>query len=620
MGIERGARLLLKIPLAAFLFCCLSGLPVPAAEALPEEEKCVVDLAVTVGGRVVVGCNQPGGLFVGEPRGRFRQCPDFPAEARIFSVSAAPDGGVWVPTSLGIFYSPDGGRAWRKQSDRIATLVHVPPQGSPLARFWSGGAALLDAGGRWKSLSGSAVPEFIQVAASTGDGRILAGTLGKGVWSSTDGGRTWIPPEGRAARLQVLSLLPAGHGVLAGTWRRGLFRSPDGVEGWQPVVGALEGLTVTDLVSGGSGVWAATRERGLFRSPDGIRDWRPVSSGTPEWNLTALAAGGGGRVWIGTWGTGLSVLEPDGKTFRTVGLSPPAVHRLSRSRHGILVAAAEGGRLYRSSDAAGPWRLFAPPAPLDGAVTCFAFARSGELLVGTGGGGIWQGPVSDTGAGEGWRRRGSIKKAKVTAVLEDAGGNLWAVADSKRLLRRRRGSSTWREVPFKWEDTLLSDVYFYRLRSGPDGGVLLETSKGLGRCPAGGPEPRLESSFPYGVLGFDLRADLKVVASRNGLFVKPKGWDNGGWSEVGGERSMWGPSFSGAWIDPGGRIWATRDHGLKILALRAPGDWRPVAEALPNHEIRDLLFDGKRVAAATDRGLWIGGRDGGAWRELDLPQ
>jgi hypothetical protein len=110
--------------------------------------------------------------------------------------------------------------------------------------------------------SGIALPDSAQALATlTKDigATLFAGTK-KGVWSSSDGGRSWSPAAAPPA--PVGQLAAAGAGLLAGT-NQGLFQSIDAGETWTAAPGPFAGTPIAALAAG-SGLQVAAAPFGGY--------------------------------------------------------------------------------------------------------------------------------------------------------------------------------------------------------------------------------------------------------------------------------------------------------------------------------------------------------------------
>ena len=247
---------------------------------------------------------------IGPPRSGYVSAPaGVPGDPTTYYVGL-PEGGVWKTTN--------GGNTWKPIFDdvRVASVgaVAVAPSEPAIVYVGTG------------NLSGWSF------------------TIGKGVYKSTDGGRTWtniglprsqyiggIVVDPRNANNVLVAALGPRPGSAAAdpeTSERGVYRSNDGGRSWTRVLPADGSSGASDvyidqadpeiayaLLSTGGGVPGAPRAIppgiGAYRSADGGLTWQPVagrglpdgarisalavSSGTHGRRLYALAGVGGGR-------------------------------------------------------------------------------------------------------------------------------------------------------------------------------------------------------------------------------------------------------------------------------------------------------------------------------------
>jgi hypothetical protein len=177
---------------------------------------------------------------------------------------------VLLGTDEGVFFSRNGGRGWSRASgipERVAVDSFLPVGDSTLAALVPGGVAVSrDGGAYWQAVVGAfgGGGGVMALARPTSDA-VVAGTMGHAVWSGGIGGR-WVrsgsglPSLGHGAALVADSSRP---GVLyVGTLGQGVYKSTDGGHQWRPLTAGLAGpqaivLTLA-LTNGGSQLVAGT--------------------------------------------------------------------------------------------------------------------------------------------------------------------------------------------------------------------------------------------------------------------------------------------------------------------------------------------------------------------------
>jgi len=209
--------------------------------------------------------------------------------------------------------------------------------------------------------------------------RLYVGTIGEGLFRSTDGGGSFLRAcEGMFVECHVRALAVHPHDprtIYLGS-EQGLFRSTDGADHWSRVDSPLNGLQIWSILllpdapdvilvgtcpsrlfrSGDAGrtwseppvqvlrecprimhtrvttltadpadpatVWAGVEIDGLFRSRDRGQTWQPVGRGLSSRDIHALgiAPVNGGKRLIATTNNDVNLSTDDGETWQPLGL------------------------------------------------------------------------------------------------------------------------------------------------------------------------------------------------------------------------------------------------------------------------------------------------------------
>ncbi|MDP8914106.1 MAG: hypothetical protein M3N39_11085 [Pseudomonadota bacterium] len=253
---------------------------------------------------------------------------------------------------------------WR--GGRVTTVTGVPSQPSTFYMGTVGGGVwkTTDAGQSWKNTSDGQIPVGSMGAvavAETDPNIIYAGTgsskirsnvsIGRGIYKSTDGAKTWsfigLRDVGQIATVRINPtnanevFVAALGNPFANSKARGVYRTRDGGKTWKQVLFLSDELGAADLElqPGNPQVVYATmwrgqrkpwtiisggREGGIYKSTDGGDTWNKLTSGLPN----------------GLFGRS------------NVGVSQAAPNRLY-----ALIEAKPGHGLYRSDDAGANWTL-----------------------------------------------------------------------------------------------------------------------------------------------------------------------------------------------------------------------------------------------------------------------
>ena len=117
------------------------------------------------------------------------------------------------------------------------------------------------------------------------DTNVFAGTA-NGIFHSTLNDTVWTPVVSGLASPHVRSLANDGYSLLAGTLERGVFRSSDNGLHWSSA--GLDGKTVFALLTVGSTLYAGT-SRGVFLSTDTGGHWDSINTGLTDSSVYSLA-------------------------------------------------------------------------------------------------------------------------------------------------------------------------------------------------------------------------------------------------------------------------------------------------------------------------------------------
>lgn len=201
------------------------------------------------------------------------------------------------------------------------------------------------------------------VYAGTGESFIRSNiSIGNGVWKSTDGGESWahmgLDNTGRIARViihptnpDVVYVAAMGH-AYAPQKDRGVYKSTDGGKSWKQVLFVDENTGASDLVMDPSnprilfaGMWQLS-----------LRTWNRTSGGPGS---GIHVSKDGGETWTKLKGSGLPE-QPVGKiALAMTPADPNRVYALIETGDGVesMGGKTESGELWRTEDKGKTWKL-----------------------------------------------------------------------------------------------------------------------------------------------------------------------------------------------------------------------------------------------------------------------
>ena len=200
----------------------------------------------------------------------------------------------------------------------------------------------------------------IQAVAISSEDKIYAGTFGLGVFSSTDGGKTWNAANSDLSNKNVLAVSTKNKGaIFVGTFGGGVYRNDnDGASRWEQVNSGLDSREVTCLHTGENGsIYAGTSIGRIFHSRDNGESWTCI--GDVGEFVTTLAEKAGENIFAGT-SHGIYRTRDAGKTWAkgNAGMTCEDVWSLAVDQKGNLLAGTNGGGVYRSTDGGDTWIPF----------------------------------------------------------------------------------------------------------------------------------------------------------------------------------------------------------------------------------------------------------------------
>ena len=208
-----------------------------------------------------------------------------------------------------------------------------------------------------------AISQWVQIAGPYGgqvnaflikDNRLLVGSEGGGIFSSTNAGRSWIRSDPGILIKALNSLCEHNGSILAAT-DLGVLRSDDDGMTWRLTNGSMPDTMVTFVENSGPYLLADFPGRGLFRSGDEGLSWQMVYSPDLNEDLRAIFVAdslvlvGGSRGCLASTDNGLTW------SLRNSGMPQQVRPVVSFAKKDTLVFAGTTVSIFRSSDMGEDW-------------------------------------------------------------------------------------------------------------------------------------------------------------------------------------------------------------------------------------------------------------------------
>ena len=194
-----------------------------------------------------------------------------------------------------------------------------------------------------------------------GDFTILVGTVGEGVWHSSNGGENWrrsrlsLPFAAEPGEIQIRTLgtcaQDAGR-VFAGS-EVGLLRSDDGGARFEAVPSPMEGRQIWSIAvhpNDGDVILAGTKPPALFRTRDAGVHWEALSidiakecfAGAPKVTSIVFDPRDPDTIWVGVEIDGVFVSRDGGESFQRT--APLGDEEFSQDVHSLALSVGSNGQ------------------------------------------------------------------------------------------------------------------------------------------------------------------------------------------------------------------------------------------------------------------------------------
>lgn len=456
-------------------------------------------------------------------------------------------------------------------------------------------------GASWTAVNSGITGEPIVTALVANASGVFAANLSGGVFFSTNNGTDWTQVNTGLTDLQVYALFVNGINLFAGTQTGGVFRSTDNGASWVPVNSGLTNLNVNAFTVIGSNLFAGTVGGGVFLSTNNGTSWVAVNTGLLEMNVRALVANGA-NLFAGTNG-GVYLSTNNGTSWTAVnaGLTNPYLKALAAN--GInLFAATDGGGVFLSTNNGASW------TPVNTGITnplVYALAVSGSnLFAGTLGDGVFL--STDNGAN--WAPAVTGLPYADGHAFATIGSDLFVGTEASGVFRSTDDGTSWSPVNSGLPGG--AGVYAFaangsNLFAGTNSsGVYLSTNNGANWAPANG-----------GITNQSVQALVRIGANLfagtngSGVFTSS---DNGtSWTQVNvgltnltvRALSVYGVNlFAGTW---GGGVFLSTNNGAS---------WTQVNTGITDPLIWSLAVNGSNLFAGTYTGeVFLSTDNGTSW-------
>jgi len=234
--------------------------------------------------------------------------PDFPTLSSIILTNLVTNGpdiylGVRIPplaNPTAYYKSTDGGKTWNGFQLGISNVYNYDMMISSsvifIANGFSSGGVVTSSnnGSTFHEVTSGFLFSGVRSLAYSGP-TLFAGTLGDGIYTSSNGGRSWgaanngMPPT----TLNISCLKFVGTTVYAGIYNvnGGVYKSTDMGATWTACNNGLTDYTITTLnVTSDNNLYVGTENQGVFYSVNGGASWTQQINGLNNRNITNITS------------------------------------------------------------------------------------------------------------------------------------------------------------------------------------------------------------------------------------------------------------------------------------------------------------------------------------------
>lgn len=394
--------------------------------------------------------------------------------ASIYSIAVSGND-IFVGTNgSGVFLSTGLGESWVQKNNGLTDYIvnAIAIKGSTIVAGTTSGIFIsMDYGNTWEQRNNGLTMPDVRALAFMGD-TIFAGSRdydgmynpsnSGSLYSSIDGGNTWIEKNNGLNKLKVFSIFVRGKDLFVGTLH-GLYHSTDKGESWE--VTGFSTNAVTDIDFAGNVIFIAT-DSGLFYSSDMGVTWgikEHVGSDCLVINGNTIIAGANYGVWTST---------DSGDNWVSTQISDVIVQSLATCNNKIIAGTNQG--LYISQDIGATWAKKVKgitnasiPAIIKDKNTLYAATK-------------YDGVYSSTNNGDNWVQKNTGFSDFKLLSFSANGNDLYAGTYGGGVFYSSDNGDSWAQRNNGFDGLIIPSIITLdnNVFAGGKGGVYLSTDKG----------------------------------------------------------------------------------------------------------------------------------------------
>jgi len=432
---------------------------------------------------------------------------------------------------------------------------------------------------------------------------IFSGTLGAGLFLSTNNGSSWTAVNNGIPYpyITVGSIVSDGTNIFAGT-SYGLYKSINNGTNWSLVPGTINmhSSNGSHVVVNGSTIFVGVWGSGMYRSTNNGNSWTTVNSGLTDLHVNTVLLNGS-DIYVGTEGGGIFRSTNNGNNWTAVnnGLSNYYIYALIASGSNIF-AGTFGGGVFRSSNGGGNWTA------VNNGLTYLAFASfsidGSNIFAGSFGGGIY---VS-TNNGDIWTEISNGLTNEDIRAISITGSDIFAGSEGGGVFKSENQGTSWISTNTGLINSNVRSVITIgsSILVGTYGdGVLLSSNNG--------------STWTHSNSGLTNLYVRSLITSNDSIYV---GTQNGVYLSTNYGLSWTSIGLTGYTVKAltiiGTNLIAGTMNGM-FLTSNIGSSWTSINSGLPTINIECLTVKGATIFAGTNSGVFLSTNNGSNWTSLN---
>ncbi len=469
-----------------------------------------------------------------------------------------------------------------------------------------GGGVFLSSnnGVNWSEVNNGLTDLNVDALAISGS-NIFAGTNSSGVFLTTNNGLNWTNVSSGIVFLDIDELLVSGSFIYAGTYGGGVYRSSDNGTTWNAYNINLGSSFITGLAFLGVNLFAGTYDMGVYLSSNNGFSWTAVNSGLTDPNILSLAVSGT-NLFAGTQ-SGVYISTNNGSSWTAVNSGLTSTYTRALGVSGSNLYAGTQGGVFLSSNNGSNWTV------VNSGITnlqIYSLGVSGtNVLTGTGGNGVFL----TTNNGTNWSEvNNGITSLSVYAFAYNE-SNLYAGTFGGGAFLSTNFGLNWSTINSGLTNKAVTSFAYSgsNLFAGTyGGGVFLSTNSGINWIEVNS-GLSLRTVNALAVLGTNIFAG---IGNNGGVF---KSTNNGlNWSAVNSGLSN---KYLSALAVSGTNLFAgTTNNGGMFLSTNSGSSWAAVNSGLSNKNVKAIAVNGSNIFAGTQGGgVFVSTNNGTNWSAVN---